>query len=413
MRKITLAFVSFLLSATGTLFAQHAKKYADLTLDEYNSEYAEMKKSDDFSMDARGNITKFKKTFPNLCTIVWEGKKDGIYNLDVTVTSYDGDVYKGMVKAERFNSVNEGIKFIYSNFKENDGQKEGPITKDVPLEDMWFLGDGSRNGGLITFADKTKSPIYRNRDYRTVRVPLKQAGDYYEKDQELAFDDDRKVIWKEFTGLKYAIANHGKPFRVTLEDGIYIKNNYEYEGTTIIYNNGDVYKGAVKYSENKSIGLSGGDSGDFERANLLKVNKISDIGRPWYGDMTKADGTVVVIRSGEEDEFETVKRTKIAQAKIQEEKAAAKQQAALNQKYGKKYVDAMLKGQVIIGMPEELIRLGIIADAFLPRFNIMTTNIDYGNGNVCKDLTLGSASRVKSVGYIWFNGGKVSSIVYY
>ena len=45
MRKITLAFVSFLLSATGTLFAQHAKKYADLTLDEYNSEYAEMKPS--------------------------------------------------------------------------------------------------------------------------------------------------------------------------------------------------------------------------------------------------------------------------------------------------------------------------------------------------------------------------------
>lgn len=44
MRKITLAFVSFLLSATGTLFAQHAKKYADLTLDEYNSEYAEMKR---------------------------------------------------------------------------------------------------------------------------------------------------------------------------------------------------------------------------------------------------------------------------------------------------------------------------------------------------------------------------------
>lgn len=67
----------------------------------------------------------------------------------------------------------------------------------------------------------------------------------------------------------------------------------------------------------------------------MKVNKISDIGRPWYGDLTKADGTVVVIRSGEEDEFETIKRTKIAQAKIKEEKAAAKQQAALNQKYGK------------------------------------------------------------------------------
>ena len=129
--------------------------------------------------------------------------------------------------------------------------------------------------------------------------------------------------------------------------------------------------------------------------------------------MTKADGTVVVIRSGEEDEFETIKRTKIAQAKIKEEKAAAKQQAALNQKYGKKYVDAMLKGQVIIGMPEELIQLGIIVDAFLPHFNIMTTSIDYGNGNVCKDLTLVSINRLKNVGYIWFKGGKVSSIVYY
>ena len=414
MRKITLAFVSFLLSATGTLFAQHAKKYADLTLEEYNSEYAEMKKSDDFSVDARGNVTKFKKTLPNLCTIVWEGgTTEGEYTLDVTITSYDGDVYKGVVKAQRYNSVNEGIKFIYSNFKRDEDEEiysyeGGPITKDVPLEDMWFLEDG-----IITFADKTKSPIERRGMYRDVRVPLKQAGDYYEKSQELDFDDDGKVIWKDYTGIDYAIANEGKPFRVTLEDGIFIFNSGGWQDKTIIYNNGDVFKGALKFSENKSIGLFGDENGEFDRANLLNANKISDIGRPSYGEMTKADGTVVVIRSGEEDEFETIKRTKIAQAKMKDEKAAAKQQAALNQKYGKKYVDAMLKGQVIIGMPEELIQLGIFVEAFLPRFNIMTTSIDYGNGNVRKDLTLCSTSRLKNVGYIWFKGGKVSSIVYY
>lgn len=409
MRKITLAFVSFLLSATGTLFAQHAKKYADLTLDEYNSEYAEMKKSDDFSIDARGNITKFKKTLPNLCTIVWNGEKheSSMYRLVVTITSYDGDVYKGQLNCSNYD-VNEWIKFIYSNFKQREGDNEGPITKDVPLEDMWFL-----DGGEITFADKTKFPIERYRHSRTVRVPLKQAGDYYKKSQELDFDDDGKVIWKDFTGLDYAMANEKRPFRVTLEDGIFIYNSEGWEDKTIIYNNGDVYKGAIMFSENEYTGPYAEQSGAFDRANLLKANKISDIGRPWYGEMTKADGTVVVIENGEEDEFETIKRTKIAQAKIKEDKAAAKQLAALNQKYGKKYVDAMLKGQVIIGMPEELIQLGIIVDAFLPHFNIMTTSIDYGNGNVCKELTLVSISRLKNVGYIWFNGGKVSSIVYY
>lgn len=405
MRKITLAFISFLLSATGTLFAQHAKKYTDLTLDEYNSEYAEMKKSDDFSTDARGNITKFKKTLPNLCTIVWEGgtTKKGKYYLDVTVTSYDGDVYKGAVDLSLYNEVNDGIKEIYSNFKEKDGKNEGPIKKDVPLEDMWFLYDG-----IITFADKTKSPIKRSRYYRTIRVPLKQAGDYYEKTQKLDFDDDGKVIWKDETYYRGRATGR---FRVTLEDGVFMLNG----GCTIIYNNGDVYKGDITFNKNDSIGMLGGESSAFDRANLLKFNKISDIGRPSYGEMTKADGTVVVIKNGEEDEFETIKRTKIAQAKIEEEKAAAKQLAALNQKYGKKYVDAMLKGQVIIGMPEELIQLGICVEAFLPRFNIMTTSIDYGNGNVCKDLTLVSVStsRLKNVGYIWFNGGKVSSIVYY
>ena len=408
MRKITLAFVSFLLSATGTLFAQHAKKYADLTLDEYDSEYAEMKKSDDFSIDARGNITKFKKTLPNLCTIVWNGEKPEyqVYDLNVTITSYDGDVYKGVLYCSNHN-VTQWIEFIYSNFKHCEGDNEGPITKDVPLEDMWFLG-----GGEITFADKTKFPIYRRRHSRIVRVPLKQAGDYYEKSQPLDFDDDGKVIWKDYTGLDYARANEGQPFRVTLEDGIVIFKSGEWLDKTIIYNNGDVFKGEIMFSD--SIGPSyARGSGAFDRANLLKVNKISDIGRPWYGEMTKADGTVVVIERGEEDEFETIKRTKIAQAKIKEEKAAAKQLAALNQKYGKKYVDAMLKGQVIIGMPEELIQLGIIVNAFLPHFNIMTTSIDYGNGNVCKDLTLVSTSRLKNVGYIRFNGGKVSSIVYY
>lgn len=414
MRKITLAFVSFLLSATGTLFAQHAKKYADLTLDEYNSEYAEMKKSDDFSVDARGNITKFKKTLPNLCTIVWEGETLGRYTLDVTITSYDGDVYKGPVTAGYGRDVSDVAKRIFTNFKENDGKKEGPITKDVPLEDMWFLGDDS-DGCIITFADKTKSPIKRSRRQRTVRVPLKQAGDYYEKSQKLDFDDDGKVIWKDYTGLDYALVNEKKPFRVTLEDGIFIFNSNAWRDKTIIYNNGDVYKGAIMFSENESTGPYAGQDGAFDRANLLKANKISDIGRPLYGEMTKADGTVVVIKSGEEDEFETIKRTKIEQAKIKEEKAAVRELAALNRKYGKKYVDAMLKGQVIIGMPEELIRLGIIVDAFLPHFNIMTTSIDYGNGNVCKDLTLVSVStsRLKNVGYIWFNGGKVSSIVYY
>ena len=217
------------------------------------------------------------------------------------------------------------------------------------------------------------------------------------------FDDDGKVVWKDRT---YYLGLAVGGFRVTLEDGVFILN----KGCTIIYNNGDVYKGDITFNENESGGYG---YSAFYIANLLKFNKISDIGRPLYGEMTKADGTVVVIRSGEEDEFETIKRTKIAQAKIKEEKAAAKQQAALNQKYGKKYVDAMLKGQVIIGMPEELIQLGICVEAFLPRFNIMTTSIDYGNGNVCKDLTLVSTSRLKNVGYIWFNGGKVSSIVYY
>ena len=405
MRKITLAFVSFLLSATGTLFAQHAKKYADLTLDEYNSEYAEMKKSDDFSTDARGNITKFKKTLPNLCTIVWKGKELEHWCLDVTITSYDGDVYKGALITESY--VDGWIKSIYSNFKENDGKDEGPIKKDVPLEDMWFIGSSREGGeGIITFADKTKSPIRRGRGWRIVRVPLKQAGDYYEKKQELGFSDG-KVIWKDYTGLE---AINDYPCRVTLEDGIFISGSGDWEDKTIIYNNGDVYKGDITFNENESGGYG---YSAFYIANLLKFNKISDIGRPSYGEMTKADGTVVVIRNGEEDEFETIKRTKIAQAKIEEEKAAAKQQAALNQKYGKKYVDAMLKGQVIIGMPEELIQLGICVEAFLPRFNIMTTSIDYGNGNVCKDLTLVSTSRLKNVGFIWFNGGKVSSIVYY
>lgn len=410
MRKISLAFVSFLLSATGTLFAQHAKKYADLTLDEYNSEYAEMKKSDDFSTDASGNITKFKKTLPNLCTIVWKGEKFGRFGLDVTITSYDGDVYKGEVYAS-IHDVNHWIKSIYSNFKEEDGKDEGPIKKDVPLEDMWFIGAAGSGvpRGVITFADKTKFPILRGRKDRIVRVPLKQAGDYYEKKQELGFSDG-KVIWKDYTGLE---AINDYPYRVTLEDGIFISGSRGWGDQTIIYNNGDVYKGAIKFSENSCLGWVSEHTGAFDRANLLKAYKISDIGRPWYGELSKADGTVVVIEEGEEDEFETIKKTKIAQAKIKEEKAVAKQQAALNQKYGKKYVDAMLKGQVIIGMPEELIWLGIAVGAFLPHFNIMTTSINNGNGNVCKDLTLSSTSGLKNVGYIWFKGGKVSSIVYY
>ena len=380
--------------------AKHAKKFAELSDEEYEAEYAAMKKTDDFTIDARGEITWFKKTLPNLCVVERfnEKQRNGI-----KVTSYDGDVFiGGCSRMESIFEYSDAFKAIFTNkFKYGI-----PITKETRIEDIWYLRAClSGDFGVLTFADSSKFPIiytnYSNQgNYKRVKVPYgDKPGDYLEKYYEI--DDYSGEIKSE---------GYYGDMRITFNDCVFI-GSPGYSENTIIYNNGDIYKGSLRFfitPDKEPSNLI--NYMDFPTLIQNRPKEFEEFAHLDRGTVTSTSGEVKVIVKGEVDEFESLKRTKEEQAKIEEAKQQKKNVAALVAKYGKENVTALANGTLRLGMPIELFNIGIISQSFA-KFNWATVSIENRN-SVCYDLEKFGDPN-KRVGFVWFENGKVSSIVFY
>ena len=124
------------------------------------------------------------------------------------------------------------------------------------------------------------------------------------------------------------------------------------------------------------------------------------------------------------DAVEKVKAAKEKAIKDAELKQQQKEEAELkaviaelNKKYGKKYVDAILRGELAVGMPEELFAIGINKNMFN---RITRVSLDhesagskcykmygYGSSETSTRITLSSS---KYIGRVWIRNGKISSI---
>ena len=107
-------------------------------------------------------------------------------------------------------------------------------------------------------------------------------------------------------------------------------------------------------------------------------------------------------------------RQKAYQEKLEKDKETERKARA---KYGDKYVDALLRGEMIIGMHEDLFKIGVLNNVFN---KVTDAKLDHESaGRKCYKL-YGYASYETStkitftssafVGWVWFKDGKISSI---
>ena len=99
------------------------------------------------------------------------------------------------------------------------------------------------------------------------------------------------------------------------------------------------------------------------------------------------------------------------------EEAAIKLRKDLNAKYGKQYVDALYRGEMIVGMHEDLFAIGVAYDLFN---NITDAKLDHESaGRKCFKLygyrayegsTRITISSSSLIGWVWIKNGKISSI---
>ena len=116
------------------------------------------------------------------------------------------------------------------------------------------------------------------------------------------------------------------------------------------------------------------------------------------------------------DEFDMASEIAAEQGRIDQAAAAAKkaiiEKNAIIAKYGKKNADAFFAGKVIVGMPLEMVELGLKAESFKD-FSFAMLSIDrssaYGHSQ-CLSLY---DDHTRYVGFIWVIDDKVSSVTFY
>lgn len=140
----------------------------------------------------------------------------------------------------------------------------------------------------------------------------------------------------------------------------------------------------------------------------------------YQGRVTTSTGKIIEIyKNGKKlDDFDFAQviaeeegKVRLAQQKRDEERQKI---ASMVEKYGKTNVDALLRGKIIVGMPQELLVKGVEL-RILPYLAI-PLSIDHGRSK-CYDLygigSDGNLFNPENKGYIWITDGKVSSITLY
>lgn len=170
-----------------------------------------------------------------------------------------------------------------------------------------------------------------------------------------------------------------------------------------------LYKGDMTYPDGKT------ETYDKENNTKTVVEKTGDI-------------TVYDLSTNSVNAFKTAKEQARAQGLKEEaarrEKEAKEKEAAmqkiineLNAKYGKKYVDALARGEIVVGMHEDLFKLGVLNNMFN---KVTDAKLDYESaGSKCYKLygykLYESSTRITLsgsafIGWVWIKDGKISSI---
>lgn len=316
---------------------------------EQSEEFQKANENDYYEVDEYGTIIKFRKTMIDLTALDYDRQRNSEENFKVTYADgtimfcegalFDISEFKKLYSAKRFPS--------YSDFATNS--KEFHDLINLWYNTTWIFPDGLKIRVTLNYPKKEYAALFSSSSYE-LTVPF-ENDDYvtcYEREIEI-----RKTFDEYTISAKIEKGNHY---------GI------------ILYNNGDCYTGSfwltlgnidktkhlkdirIQHFE-KAIGLD--YEYPYERCKFEEfvtgrtVNKDGDVVAIYKDGKQLDELDVAIILKSEEKVREQRKKE---QERIEKEnREREKEYDRLCNKYGKRYVDAIMEGKIIVGTHFDLV----------------------------------------------------------
>ena len=370
------------------------------------AEYAKEKATDYFKFDNYGQIAEFKITYPDLTKFIYRYDEKTNKVLENTIYYPNGDVLDNPYLSYITYKRQEEYEYRFTNTQYKD-----VIPKDVSPHILDTNVAGRRifkDAGLEITLMKERNPTDQARfgyDYRIRQI--KKGGDY-------------AYIETDFNNMKEKYESKVFAFQKTFDDYVVICKDWLYSKAEIYYKNGNVFVGwmTIDFDQDTTLyedprvialGIPAGKSYEAIKGVTLKD-----------GRMTSPSGKILEIyeKGNKLDDFDFAQRIAEEEGKLRlEQQEREQQKQALLEaeaKYGKANMDAIRKGKIIIGMPEELLTSAVNYH-ILPYLGI-TLSIDHGSSR-CYDLwgvgSDGNLFNPQQKGFVWVTDGKVSSVTIY
>lgn len=362
------------------------------------------KKDDYVNFNEHGALVSFQKT--DLDGTVFEigeclNPSVGSF-FPLRITRTNGDVFDGEIKIYA-----ENLEGFYRAISDNHFDEWWRLPKYMQRNDLIQRKRLYSNEPVtITTHDGWVYDLTND----MLEQPLGNNGDYYVFDIEFPNDDSGYLIYDYENASGYCCG-----FQFTYPEGIVKIScfNYGFHGLRIEYLDGSIYEGKVLNAYTYSKHQYGEPDWSF-------WNTISSLTQLEYEDgvLTDKNGKCKAYTKGKEDPLETARaqqsKDKAREKKIREEEERKKAIAALEKQYGKKYTDALLKGDLILGMPEDLFLLGVEGKAFKRIYDV---KLDYKSTSYsCYKIygwEIGGEYLITNRAYLgkaYFNNGKLTSM---
>ena len=375
------------------------------------AEYDKEKATDYFKFDNYGNISEFKITYPNLAKFIYRYDEKNNKVLENTIYYPNGDVLDNPYLCKHYNrqSFDEyQMKFTNDQYQNVIPKDNCPSILDTDIIGKRIFKDGFSvalmHDGSHTGYDKPTLYFYTKQKKENGDYALIYTGSSANVEEFKKTFNDYKAFCKDVVYEHYwedREANHRR-----YDTELYYKNGNIFKGTGTVYFNSKI--DTTLYSDSRVIALGVPKMRTYE-----SIEKVT----PYDGRTTSPSGKILEIyRDGEKlDDFNfaQVIASEEGKLRLEQEKLERQKQGLLEaeSKYGKKNVDALMRGKIIIGMPVDLL-IGGVNYHILPYLSI-SLSIDQGNSK-CYDLwKVGSDGNLFDpdyAGYVWVTDGKVSSI---
>ena len=405
---------TYVMGMDETQYAEYQKKQEE-ERQKREAEYAKEKATDYFKFDDYGNICEFKITYPDLTKFIYRYDEKTNKVLENTIYYPNGDVLDDPYLCGSFYEY-QG-KFTNSMYKDIIPKNESPYILDPDLPGKRIFKDGLSIALIIS-----KRWYNGPTDYEYIIKQTEENGDYSIIGTKKLVDNNNKnnneIYSSQLYEFQKTFNNDYKALSKKIDYNHNDANNYYWSPDgKIYYKSGNVFVGSYSiscktdhtlYEDPRIIALGAPVGISYE-----SIEKIT----PYYGRVISPSGKILEIyREGKKlDDFDFAQAIaeEEGELRLEQEKLERQKQGLLEaeSKYGKKNVDALMNGKIIIGMPEDLL-IGGVNYHILPYLSI-SLSIDHGSSK-CYDLwKIGSDGNIFDpdyAGYVWVTDGKVSSI---